>query len=1188
MTSSKLAALVRSFRQTILSGSVHNPAATGAIRSTGKFRRFSRVVAIAGISVLGASAQTAQITGTVVDPSGAIVTAATVVATNVATGVSNNATSNSSGVYVVNSLIPGTYSISASAPGFKKITRDAVKLAVDQVARLDFNLEIGSSTETVSVSAAAVLLDAETSSLSTVIQNEQITELPLNGRDPIDLVALSPGIRIQGGFGGVNGSLNNFSSNGGLANANSVMVEGLALDLAQMNAPSYVPPVDATQEFRVVTNSFSAENDRTAGAVVNFSIKSGTNQLHGSAYEFLRNKALDGNDFFQNRAGKTRPKFIENQYGGSFGGPIKKNKTFYFANFEEYRLRNGSPTLTSVPTDLQKKGNFSQTYNVNGNVVLVADPLTTRQLPDGSYTRSVFPGNIIPTNRFSTVASNVLKVYPQPNAVGNTLTNVNNFSTFAGGATNQHQIVGKLDHNLNEKWKLSASYAKVWGNVSNQDPLNYSTNLTSPNDNDREHATFAATATLTPSLFFEFHTGFARYVSNSIPYDAGFDITSLGLPKSLAQQTQFQGFPGFNVDGLVSVGGTSSSGVALNTLNSWEQRGSMTWIRGSHSMKFGVDFRVEQMNQFQSNSLQPAFNFTNQMTALNPQSLDINSGVPFASFLLGDVANASVATGQRLANERKYLAFFFQDDWKVTRKLTLNIGTDYSLEFPITERYNRKMWFDPTVALPISGAVGLPLHGGFEFANSSTRSPYDLYTKQWGPRFGFAYQLFSKTVIRGGYGLFWIPAAITEVTGDVRAPAWEINTPMVATLNNGLTPFNTLDNPYPNGVQSPPGNSQGLNTLVGQNAAANQRGFHTGYMQQWNFNIQQELWRGSVLSVAYAGSVGVGLPANWASQMNQLPDSYLSRGNALQTLVQNPFYGIVQTGTLAQSQIQQGQLLRPYPQFQTLYVEGDPLGHSNYNSFQLQYNHRIASSVIGLAYTVSKGLGDTESRSDWLEGGAQGSSMGFMDPNNRRLDRSLNVADTPQRLVLSYTVDLPFGPGKRMMNHAGMLSRIVSGWELNGIYTAQVGTPIAVYTSTNLTGTYNAVTDVYGSYSSNSRPNNNGQSANLSGSAVSRLNEWFNTSVFSQPAPFTYGNTGRTLPDVRMDNTNNLDFGAYKNNPFGRDNRFNLQFRSEFYNLANHPRFGVPGLIFGTSNFGVVSTQANNPRQIQFALKLIF
>jgi hypothetical protein len=576
------------------------------------------------------------------------------------------------------------------------------------------------------------------------------------------------------------------------------------------------------------------------------------------------------------------------------------------------------------------------------------------------------------------------------------------------------------------------------------------------------------------------------------------------------------------------------------------------------------------------------------MSAINPLSLNSNSGLPYASFLLGDMQSASVAKSQRLANQRRYLAFFFQDDWKVTRKLTLNLGTDYSLEFPITERYNRKMWFDPAAQLPISQQVGQPLVGGFRFADENTRSPYDTYKKQFGPRVGFAYQLFPHTVVRSGYGLFWIPAAITEVTGDVRAPAWAISTQAVASLDNGVTPYDTLDNPFPKGILDPPGNAAGLNTLIGQNAAANQRGFHTGYMQQWNFDIQHELGREMVVEALYAGSVGVGLPAQWASQMNQLPDSYLSQGASLQQLVPNPFAGVVTSGPLSQPTVQRAQLLRPFPQFQTLYVEGMPLGHSNYHSFQLQFNKRFSGSVVGVAYTISKAVGNTESRSDWLEGGAQGTSMGFMDPNNRRLDRSLAVADTPQRLVVNYAVEVPFGKGRRLLNNLGPLNGLVAGWQVSGVYTAQVGGPVAVGTPTNLTGTFNAVTDVYGSYSSNSRPNNSGQSAILSGSAVSRLNQWFNTSVFSQPAPFTYGTAPRTLPDTRWDGINNLDFGLFKNNRFGHDGRFNLQFRAEFFNVANHHRFGIAGMQFGTSTFGVVSSQANIPRQIQLALKFTY
>lgn len=1147
--------------------------------------RFLACVACVAVTTLG---QNAQMTGTVTDATGAAVPGAAVTATNINTGVVRSSVTNDAGNYLITTLFPGQYTVVASASGFKQMRHESLTLAVEQVARLDFRMEVGETRESVTVEATAVILDSATSTIGTVIENRKVTEIPLNGRNPLDLVGLSTGIRIQGGFGGKNGSLNNFSSNGGLANANAVLVEGLALDLAQMNSPAFVPPVDATQEFRVQTNTFSAEFGRTSGAVVSMSIKSGTNEFHGSAYEFLRNKVLNANNFFQNRAGNARPSLVQNQFGASVGGPIRKDKTFFFVNWEEYRNRNAAPSITTVPTALERQGNFSQTRNAAGNVVLIADPLTTRQLPDGTYTRDVFPGNIIPSDRISRVASNVTPIWPTANAQGNALTNVNNYSTVGGGGTNEHQVVSKLDHNLNSRWKIFGTYSRIWADQFNRDPLGYRVNLTRQATYTRTHATASATAVFSPGLIGEFRTGFARYDSPSIPYALGFDITTLGFPQAFADATQIKSFPAFNIDGLVSVGSTASAGLTLVDLNSWGQRASMTWVKGVHSMKFGVDYRVQQLNQFQQNSLLPAFQFTNQMSAVNPLQLNSNSGVPLASFLMGYMASASVAKTERLANQRRYLSLFIQDDWKVTRRLTLNLGMDYSLEFPITERFNRKMWFDPGAPLPISEMVGMPLTGGFRFADNNIRSPYDLYKKQFGPRVGFAYQLFSRTVIRSGYGLFWIPGAITEVTGDNRAPAWAINTLAVASLNGGITPYNTLDNPYPNGILNPPGNSAGLNTLIGQNAAANQRNFRTGYMQQWNFDIQQELGRNMVLEVLYAGSSGVGLPAQWASQLNQLNDGYLPLGDQLREQVKNPFFGVVQTGPLSQPTVARGQLLRPYPQFQTLYTEGMPLGHSSYHSFQLQFNRRFGSSLVSAAYTFSKAIGNTESRSDWLEGGAQGTSMGFLNNNNRRLDRALAVADVPQRLVISYSVDLPFGKDSRYLKNLGFANLLVAGWQVSGLYTVQSGTPIAVGTRNNLSGAFNDVTDVYGSYSSNSRPNNNGKSANLTTDPKSRLNQWFDTSTFSQPTPYTFGNAARTLPDARWHGTNNLDFGFFKNNRFGQDGRFNLQFRSEFFNVANRTRFGVAGMFLDTSTFGIISSQGNQPRQIQLALKFLF
>lgn len=1147
-----------------------------------------RLSTLLAFAAAAAFAQNAQMTGTITDSTGAAIPSAQVTATNTETGVSRSSVTNEAGNYLITTLFPGPYRVTASAPGFKQMRRESLTLAVEQVARIDFRMEVGETRESITVESAAVILDAATSTIGTVVENRKITELPLNGRNPLDLVGLSTGIRIQGGFGGKNGSLNNFSSNGGLANANTVQVEGLALDLAQMNAPSFVPPVDATQEFRVQTNTFSAEFGRTAGAVVNISIKSGTNELHGSVYEFLRNKNLNANNFFQNRAGNGRPILIQNQFGGSVGGPIRKDKTFFFGNWEEYRNRNGAPSITTVPTAAERTGDFSQTRNAAGNLIAVADAQSTRQLADGSYTRDVFAGNVIPASRISRVASNVAQIYPVANARGNPVTNVNNYSTVGGGGINEHQFVGKLDHNLNSRWKLFGTFSRIWADQFNIDPLGYKVNLTRQINYARTHATAAATAVFSPGLVGEFHTGFARFHSPSIPYALGFDITTLGFPQSLADSTQIRSFPAFNVAGMVGVGSAASAGMTLVDLNSWGQRASMTWVKSAHSIKFGADYRIQQLNQFQQNSFLPAFQFNNQMSAINPQRLDANSGVPLASFMLGYMASASVAKSERLANQRRYLSLYFQDDWKVTRRLTMNLGMDYSLEFPITERFNRKMWFDPAAPLPISQTVGLPLVGGFRFADNDTRSPYDLYKKQFGPRVGFAYQLFPRTVIRSGYGLFWIPAAITEVTGDNRAPAWAINTLAVATQNGGITPFNTLDNPYPDGILNPPGSGAGLNTLVGQNGAANQRNFRSGYMQQWNFDIQQELGRGAVLEVLYAGSSGTGLPAQWASQMNQLADSHLALGAQLQQQVPNPFFGVVQSGPLAQRTVARGQLLRPFPQFQTLYVEGMPLGHSSYHSFQASFNKRFGTSLVAVAYTLSKAIGNTESRSDWLEGGAQGTSMGFLNNNNRRLDRSLAVADVPHRLVVSYSYDLPFGRDGKYLKNLGKANLLVSGWQFSGVYTAQSGTPVAVGTLTNLSGAFNDVTDVYGSYSSNSRPNNNGTSARLDGPANTRLNQWFKRDVFSQAAPYTFGTAPRTLPDTRWHGTNNLDFGLFKNNRFGADGRYNLQFRSEFFNGANHVRFGVSNLFLGNAAFGVISSQANIPRQVQLALKLLF
>jgi hypothetical protein len=1062
---------------------------------------------------------------------------------------------------------------------------------VQQFVMISPVLEIGQATQTVEVTGRVALLDATTSSLSHVVENRQVTELPLNGRNTLALVALTPGIRTQGEFTQHVATRSyagwgNFSSNGGLSDANEILVDGGSVTMFLMNAPSLIPPVDATQEFRVQTNSYSAEFDRSSGAVVNIGIKSGTNRLHGSVYEFFRNDKLDANDFFQNRAGQKRPVLAYNQYGFSVGGPILipklyngRDKTFFFGNFEGFRQRLARTLTTTVPTAAQLSGDFSQTFTATGELVTIADPFASRTMPNGVLTREVFPGNRIPVSRFDSVSDRLRadgRIWALPNLPGQRFTGVDNFSTSATQPSDEDQVITRVDHTLNAKWKLFGTYSAQSFGLGGWDPFRNGTDLLEVGGNESnlsQTAVLGATALFSPRLVGEFRSTYTRFRNNRIPPSDGFDLTSVGFPASLVAQQQVKAFPRLQFTGVQGMGKLSTSQIR-RILNSWNQSASLTWMRGAHAFKFGIQHRVQQGNDFQLDESSGTYQFNERFTSVDPLRAALNSGNAVASFLLGLPASGNMSVSERLALQREYAGFFFHDDWRVTRNLTLNVGLRYNLEFGPTERFNRQTYFDLDALAPIVQKAGVPALGALQFTDDKTRSPKDVYLRQWAPRFGFAYQLQQKTVLRGGYGIFWLPAGLeTSGTSD-RNPTSRVLTPLVSSLDNGITPQDKLSNPFPNGLLPLMGRSQGLNTLIGQSLSVFIRGEHVGYTQQWNFNIQREIGNGFALDLAYAGSKGTGLPGS--IQANQLPDQYLALGTALNQQVPNPFYGLVNVGTLAQPTVSRAQLLRPFPQFTGVTYTAINVGSSIYHSMQLKATKHFSRSLITLAYTLSKGIGDSEAVVNWLE--PAGTPGSFQNSNNRRLDRSINAFDAPQRLVVYYTLELPFGNGSHWLNNWGKAGWLLSDWQVNGLYTAQSGSPLFLGTSTNLTN----------SLGGGSRPNNNGRSAKLSGEPRDRLNRWFDTSVFSQPPAFTFGNTSRTLPDVRNHGTNNLDLGILKNNRFGAEGRMNLQFRAEFFNALNRVRFGDPGLSFGSPQFGIINTQVNSPRLVQMALKLLF
>jgi hypothetical protein len=548
--------------------------------------------------------------------------------------------------------------------------------------------------------------------------------------------------------------------------------------------------------------------------------------------------------------------------------------------------------------------------------------------------------------------------------------------------------------------------------------------------------------------------------------------------------------------------------------------------------------------------------------------------------MLGYPASGSITTVAPIAAQKIYRALYAQDDIHLTRRLTLNVGMRWELDGPFSERFNRLSFFDPNAPSPLAQATGLNVKGRLGLVDSpdrSSRTNFNPEYRQFGPRAGMAYQVLKSTVIRAGYGIFWLPSEQTGAIGPDADPLNSFATPMVTTTNGGLTPFNTFSNPFPNGVTQPLArNPNYQNLLYGLGLGTVLPDNPIPYAQQWNFNIQQQLPGNFLVDVAYAGSRGVHLYYGTIST-DQLAPQYMALGSQLLQSVPNPFYGLISNGTLAQPTVTYNQLLRPFPQYSAVNLTGRDTGDSIYHSFQLKLEKRFGSGGSLLAsYTNAKLISDVDSVTAWLESG-QALPQNFY---NLKGERSLSAFDVPQRLVVSYVVDLPFGAGKKFLGGTrGVAGKLISGWGMDGVWTVQRGFPLFITASQNLAN----------AFAGTSRPNVNGQDPNLSsGSAVSRLGKWFDTSVFSQPAPFTFGNAPRTLPNVRSQGIDNLDFALFKNTLFGPDDKLGLQFRAEVFNLANRVQFGYPGQAFGTAQFGIVNSQLNQPRLIQLALRFSF
>ncbi len=1146
--------------------------------------------------------------GNVKDPSGGIVPGVQVTLTNLATNGKALTTTNADGIYEFVNLQPGTYRLDAEKSGFKHFSRGPIIVQTQQSYRIDVTMQLGSVTQRVQVTAATPLLQPQTSSLGQVIAGRSVAEMPLNGRNVFNLMALVPSVVPQGAAMGTETgqnpfAWNNYQINGSFAGQGAEYLDGEPLNNGYNFGAEFIPTQDSTQEFKVQTDNLGPEWGRFTGGVMNLTTKSGTNQIHGEAYEYLRNAALNANTFFNNEAALPVGSFTQNQFGANAGGPLVipgiyngKDKTFWFFSWEGFRLREGSTLVDTVPTVAERGGDFAQYENSSGSVIPIYTPLSVcgelgnAPCAIGSngqpiYTRTQFAGNVIPTTMLNSTSTKLEDLWPMPTSAGEQFTNVNNFTSTTPFGGNNNEAVARVDQNVSSKQHFFTRFSYF-------NNLNLAVNpLGTGVCNCRCTETFSVkdvvaddTYSITPTLLSDIHVGYDRYAYTRTPLLDNFDLTSIGWPSELnAEIPDVERTPPTpdvvgEASDIFSTEGMGSAIVARD--NSWTISGDLTKIQGRHTLKAGVQVIGLQHNYSQTNIATGCFCFNSGYTASSPVSgVD---GSSFASYLLGYPSGGSNSLPAMVAGQQIYRAVYFGDAWRVSNRLTLNLGLRYEQNGPWSERFNRLGDWDLGATNPLAAPTGLPLKGELQLVDSSfqpSRNNVNLDELQFAPRVGFAYQLSRDTVVRGGYGIFPIPTGINWSLSPNNDAASSISTPFVSSVNGGITPIGTFSNPFPNGVEQPPGRSPNLNTIIEDVGGATEPvpNFYYGYMQQWNFDVQRQLAKGFFIDAAYAASQGWGL--GYTRYLNQLPDKDLSLGESLLTSVTNPFYGLITEGPLSSSTITAGQLLLPYPEYTNVStVTG--FGTSVYNSFQLKVQRQFSGGgTLLAAYTDSKFLSDTDTQNGWLES-TTGGVNGIQDNNCIRCNYSLSSDDVPQRLVISYVQNLPIGQGQRFLAGAhGLAGKLISGWGADGITTFQRGFPLKFSTSVNLTNSYGggSFPDVVP-----------GCVKAHSGSAVSRLDDWFNTSCFTQPPAFTFGDESRVDPILRMQGINDWDFAIFKNTNFGPGERMGLQFRTEFFNLFNTPQFGPAGTTVGTSQFGVVSSQVNNPRLIQFGLKFLF
>jgi hypothetical protein len=1057
-----------------------------------------------------ASAQTAQLTGIITDTNSAVIAGAQITLTNLDTGVARKAVTNTEGHYSIPFVPPGNYRLHVVSSGFKPVTRDGVRINVDQAARIDFTLEIGALTESVNIFGNGPLLERETSSIGQVIENRTIVTLPLKGRNYSQLALLMPGATPNR----LTQAADGFSLNGNRTTQNKFLVDGLdnnnyILGLTTGSTQTIHPSVDAIQEFKVESANYSAQYGQAAGGMISVVIKSGTNSFHGSAFEFLRNEKLDANDFFANRAGLKRGPLRFNQFGGSLGGPVWRNHTFFFASFQGTRRHASNTAVVTVPTPEQVRGNFGS--------IEIYDPTN---VVDGN--RQQFTNNVIPEDRMDPVGRKIAALYPAPNQPGL----VNNYASLVPQteAANQYDFRG--DHNFSERDKLFVRFSKHNGDMLLGSicpaPGNCGIPATLPiiEAYDSWSAVAGHTHVFSLNAVNELRLGYSNNKSvGQSPADRPL-FDEFGI-RGVPQFSSLTGLPFFDLTNYSDLGDGNARPQSREA-QVIQVNDSISYLRGRHTMHFGGEYW--RLSTFAGTAIlsRSSFNFNGQFTSRTPGQ---GTGNAVADLLLGLTSSASITTRQVGTLLVDYYSGYFNDSWKVSPKLTVNLGMRYELQTRYREKDNRQAFFDYTPGSPTYGTVVQARDGGHREQTFS-----NLDKNNFAPRVGLAWQLNQETVVRGGFGIFYSGVGYHAATNSsLRNPPHFVS----ITINSPTTAANTnlkLSDGFPVDALNPA-------RAVNQNLYGQAQDFPQTETYQGNINVQREMGGSMVLSIAYVGS--------GAAKLRGFNDINAPKPGAGPAPPRRLFPSFATIDTLS------------------------AFAHATYHSLQTKVERRSQSGFSLLSsYTWSHAIDN--STDDENIGNGNGPIFP-QDPFNTKAEKATSGFDIKHRFVTSFVYDLPFARGDGWLGGSKFARAVFGGFQIGGIFVAQTGQPINPLVAGNPANTTRPV-----------RPDRLGDGRLARGERS--VDRWFDPAAFAVPAAFTYGNSGRNV--LRGPGLVNLDFLIARN--FHLKETMRLELRGEFFNLTNTAHFARPNATIGSPEAGTITATAAPNRQVQLGLRFVF